>query len=80
MTDMDIERLVEDFSDNFKVNPRQMPLSRDEKSMIGDIFFSAIMEIRNGGNKETVLSLSERLAGRIIGKDRADFHKEVYAP
>lgn len=88
MTAGEIEELSEKMAEEFNVNPDQMPLSRDEKSVMNDIFYAAIYEIVEKGKSETavskevcyeiILSMAESLACRQIGKNRADFHKEVY--
>ena len=82
MTNIEIERLSEKMADNFSVYSDQMPLSREQIGTIGDIFYTAIMEITENDMEEKdyefILKMSERLAERMIGKMRADFHKEVY--
>ena len=81
LTREDIEKKAEDLAERFSVNSNQMPLSREERGMVSDIFFAALMEYKDLPSDDhaagIILDMSKRIIERYIGNNRADLNKNV---
>ena len=91
--EVELEDYAERLAEKFKVKEGQMPLSRDEKDTLTDIFFTALYEIRSrsiydnerdkfytNSSFEVIQNFAEDVARRIIGDERANYFDNVFCP